>query len=147
VNGSRADASAVLDYALARSSGGEHNGAVRHRSLSIHINARLMVLIAALAISALADLRSSATAMACCARTHNRCAGVRQADDCCKRMGHGTAFSVAGTLAAVPASVLPAAIAVDFLHVTLPARHAPAADLAFARPHDPPHLHPFSLLI
>jgi hypothetical protein len=109
---------------------------------------RVLLIVTAVVASSLADLRSSTAAMACCAKTHNQCAGLRAPDDCCKGMGHATAASVAGTLSAAQPHVLPATGLVAWLPANLsPSRASSTPDLAFKRPHDPPHLHPFSLLI
>ena len=109
----------------------------------------LMVLLALAGASSDAmALRFSLGAMACCAKTHNECAGLRTPDNCCQRMGHGIGPS-ASTAPTARASLFGLTLAV------MPALAAPTAvesvrflpDPAFKRPHDPPHLHPVPLLI
>jgi hypothetical protein len=78
----------------------------------------LLLVIAATASSDLLASRFSLGAMACCAKTHHQCAGMRTADDCCQGMGHGIGATT----------------------LTLPAARA-------SDPGPAPHLHPFSLLI
>jgi hypothetical protein len=110
--------------------------------------ARILLIVTSMATGSLADLRSSTTAMACCAKTHNQCAGLSAPDDCCKRMGHATAGSLAGTLSAAQPLVLAATGVVAWLPANLTAAHGSSnVDFGFKRPHDPPHLHSFSLLI
>ena len=110
--------------------------------------ARMLLIVTSVATGSLADLRSSTTAMACCAKTHNQCAGLRAPDVCCKRMGHTTAGSRAGTLSAAQPLVLPATGVVASLPANLtPAQGSSNIDVGLKRPHDPPHLHSFSLLI
>jgi hypothetical protein len=110
--------------------------------------ARVLLVVTALATGSAADLRSSTAAMACCAKTHHRCAGLSSPDDCCKRMGHATTASLAGTLSAVQPLVVPVSGVIDWLPANvMPAQTSTHPDFSFTRPHDPPHLHPFSLLI
>jgi hypothetical protein len=99
------------------------------------------------AATAFADLQSALTAMACCAKTNYQCAGLSRADDCCQRMGH-TAGPTVGTLSSASPLLAPAAAIISAFIVELPSAPAPLIPgPAFKRPHDPPHLHPFSLLI
>ena len=121
---------------------------MKRRVAGIVALARVLLVVTSVAAGSLADLRSATAAMACCAKTDNQCAGLSAPDDCCKRMGHATAASIAGTLSAAQPLVVPAIGVV----VTLPANPASARsasnpDLAFKRPHDPPYLHSFILLI
>jgi len=121
---------------------------VQRSAIRILLLARLALIIASMFAGSLADLRSSTTAMACCAKTHNQCAGLSAPDDCCKRMGHATAGSLAGTLSAAQPLALPATGVVAWLTANLTAAHGSSnVDFALKRPHDPPHLHTFSLLI
>ena len=121
---------------------------VQRSAIRILVLARLSLIVTSLATGSLADLRSSTTAMACCAKTHNTCAGLRTPDDCCKRMGHATADSLAGTLSSAQPLVVPATVVVAWLPPNLTTVQSSSnVDVAFKRPHDPPHLHPFSLLI
>jgi hypothetical protein len=109
--------------------------------------ALLLTLTLATAASSADALRASIVAMACCAKAHHECAGVKTPDDCCRSRGH---------LVSAPPSVAPSARdGISFAAVVTPLI-APGliddsrpllADPAFKRPHDPPHLHPFPLLI
>ena len=106
-----------------------------------------MVVVAAMVVSSFADLRAAAAAMACGLKTNYACAGLSAPDDCCKHMGHTSEASAAGTLL-TPLAVGPAVqpIAREVVpEVDLPS--GDPVDGAFTRPHDPPHLHTFSLLI
>jgi hypothetical protein len=102
----------------------------------------------ACAVGELSDLRVAAAAMACCAKTDYSCAGLRTPDECCQTMGHAPAHPVAATLAgqstqpgAMVATLPPAS---QLLPVTLSTSlRLPESK----RPHDPPHLHTFSLLV
>lgn len=108
----------------------------------------VFVAASSVAASAFADLRSSATAMACCVKTHNQCAGLSTPDDCCHRMGHTVIHNVAGVAAkAQPSGLTKMAAVPGVVAVIASPRIEPNADLVFKRPHDPPHLHSFSLLI
>jgi hypothetical protein len=121
---------------------------VQRSAIRILFLARLSLIVASLATGSLADLRSSTAARACCAKTHNQCAGLSTPDDCCKRMGHTTAGSLAGTLSAAQPLVVAATGVVAWLPATLTTVQGSSnVGFAFKRPHDPPHLHSFSLLI
>jgi hypothetical protein len=126
---------------------GTHNWDVRIRVPAL-CAAMVFLLASSIAANAFADLRSSATAMACCVKTHGHCAGLNAPDNCCKRMGHTGPGSVAGTVSAAPPLVLPAIGSNALLPATLSTEPGlPVAASGFKRPHDPPHLHPFNLLI
>jgi hypothetical protein len=110
----------------------------------------ILLLAVSVGIASFADLSSSSQAMACCAKTHNQCAGLKSPEDCCKGMGHSLAGSTVATLTALKASAVngvgaavPPPTAVAFGS----GRSTAAAGVDFKRPHDPPHLHAFSLLI
>jgi hypothetical protein len=112
-------------------------------SWSAHV---LIVAIAVVAWSECAGLQARVSARACCAAKH-RCAGSAQADTCCKRMGGISSRSTLAT-GTTRAPVL----AVHLLAVQLPFSESMASShvvavAAFTRPHDPPHLHTFSLRI
>jgi len=97
----------------------------------------------------LADVFSSASAMACCAQMDYRCAGVTPPDDCCKRMGHDASRPAPSTAASTHDRGTKAPIAIvppPSITRSLESDRA-FVSAAFARPHDPPHLHAFSLLI
>lgn len=115
---------------------------MRRRSLAGVLTAAVV----ALAMTATADVQSSAGSMACCAKTHGRCAGVKTADDCCAQMTHAAprvaAVVTPGLPAIGPAATSSASVG-GFLATSTRAIAAPG----FKRPHDPPHLHAFALLI
>lgn len=124
-----------------------HNRDVRIRVRASCV-AMVFLLASSIAANAFADLRSSATAMACCKKTHGHCAGLNTPDNCCKRMGHTGAGAVAGIRSDAPPRVLPAIATVTLLPANVSSVFdLPSPDFGFKRPHDPPHLHPFSLLI
>lgn len=110
-----------------------------------------LALIVGLAVAAgdVAGARGSMTAMACCAKTHGDCAGVKAPDDCCRGMGHVVAGPTSNTPPTQPRldyPVLHAILAWTTIHS--PAASAPLfVAVNFKRPHDPPHLHAFALLI
>lgn len=92
----------------------------------------------------------SAGAMACCARVKD-CASLQAPDACCQTReqapGQGFDSTLAGprtTLSSPAIAVMPQWTADAFEWHQ--AGEWTAAD-SFKRPHDPPHLHPFSLLI
>lgn len=96
-----------------------------------------------------ARMLTSAAAMACCAKADYSCARLQTPDDCCRHGGRGMGPQVPGTAAK---TLSPEAPTVN----VLPAQAQPRAfltsvrsllDTEFKRPHDPPHLHTFSLLI
>jgi hypothetical protein len=94
----------------------------------------------------LAELRDGAAAMACCAKTDYSCAGMRAPDDCCRSMGHAAAHQTPATIE--KHQPLPMVTAMQALGPQVFASIARVAPItAFTRPHDPPHLHPFALLI
>jgi hypothetical protein len=111
--------------------------------------AAVLILSVAWASDEMADLRSAAEAMDCCAKTSYECAGFRTPDDCCNQMHQGTSGTVPSTVAAAPNPLDASMTAAPDAAVSLPTRirRVEAAALDFIRPHDPPHLHTFSLLI
>src|SRR3954451_7475882 len=116
------------------------------RRLRLRVIARTMVVVASIVVSSFADLRAAAAAMDCCLKTNYACAGLSAPDDCCKHMGHTREATAAGTLVSVPA-VGPALQ--SFAPEVVPdvdVSSRDGADGVFKRPHDPPHLHTFSLL-
>ena len=88
--------------------------------------------------------------MACCAMMHHQC-GRGNADDCCNKMKETGPSSNVATAAVAKVKIVP--VVVDAPAVlpsalsTLTSSSAAASVTAFIRPHDPPHLHPFPLLI
>lgn len=93
-------------------------------------------------------LQFSLSAMACCAKAHHQCAGLRTPDDCCQSMGQGVGASVTTPPAARVCDTGPAlAILPGVTPPTATAARAIVPSATFKRPHDPPHLHPVALLI
>jgi len=124
-----------------------HNEDVRARARA-SIGSLVLFVASSVAANAFADLQSAATAMACCAKTNYQCAGLSGPDDCCQRMGHTAGGATSSTLSSADPLVAPAAVVVPSFIVALTSAPAPPAPgPAFKRPHDPPHLHPYSLLI
>jgi hypothetical protein len=127
---------------------GGHNASVGHPATRLFVTARSVMVILAVAVSGVADLQASATAMACCAKTNYACARTSGPDDCCQHMGH----TAAATPASAPASFrlvhpivgVVAPVVIDSASSTLCSHDAIPA---FKRPHDPPHLHAHILLI
>jgi hypothetical protein len=118
------------------------------RSSTSRRRALLVLVIAAIASSDLLASRFSLGAMACCAKTHHQCAGMKTADDCCQGMGHGIG-ATATTLPAGRRSLTVPVVAI-LPAIAIPSQFtAPATPPAptFKRPHDPLHLHPVALLI
>lgn len=90
----------------------------------------------------------SADAMACCARVKD-CATLQGADVCCQTReqasGQGFDSTLAGsrTALALPAVAVTSQRTAAAFYVV--SESTPTH--SFKRPHDPPHLHPFNLLI
>jgi hypothetical protein len=117
------------------------------RRTHLRVIVKTVVVVASIAVSSFADLKAAATAMDCCLKTNYACAGLSAPDDCCQQMGHTREATAAGTLVTVPAvgpALQPSALEV-VPDVKVSFRNP--VDGAFTRPHDPPHLHTFSLLI
>jgi len=132
--------------ALVSVSSKEHNECVRTRARA-WIGSLALLAASSVAATAFADLLSALTAMACCAKTNYQCAGLSRPDDCCQRMGHAAGPTV-GTLSSASPLVVPAAVIIPgFIVAPASLFGPPSTGPAFKRPHDPPHLHPFSLLI
>jgi len=116
---------------------------------TVHLRQVFIAFITLVAASSDAvALQFSMSAMACCAKTHNECAGLSAPDDCCKGMGRG----VSATSATTP-STDHNRVAVSFAIFPAPAGWEGITAVSvspaprFKRPHDPPHLHPVPLLI
>jgi hypothetical protein len=107
-----------------------------------------MLLLVAAAANDLAAMRASARAHACCAKMRHVCAGVKSPDDCCKRMGHTAAPAPATTrtIDAVDALAIVSVVGDGTIAATARSYDAVSTD-SFKHPHDPPHLHAFTLLI
>ena len=95
----------------------------------------------------LAAFGASTTAMACCASTDYSCAGMRTPDDCCKTIQHGHGALPSSTVAGERGSVAPPAMTPPVLIAVTTIASAAAIARTITRPHDPPHLHTFTLLI
>jgi hypothetical protein len=96
----------------------------------------------------MSSMTSAAAAMACCAKTDYSCAGLSAPDTCCQRMHHAASHSTPSTAAATQA--IDGALVIAALPPTLLVRSTSAwtrVNVEFTRPHDPPHLHTYSLLI
>jgi len=108
----------------------------------------LLIVVLTTAVSDVLASQFSLSAMACCAKTRQECAGLRTPDDCCQGMGRGIGPTVTTPPAARAPGVTPTL-------AILPVITDPAPELGrvvlpsatFKRPHDPPHLHPVALLI
>jgi len=121
---------------------------------SVRLRLKAFVTVAAVvAVSSasndFARMMTSAAAMACCAKADYSCARWQPPDDCCRHMGHAMGPQVPGT-AAKPLS--PPAPTVSVVSVQAePLGFLTSVRISvfteFKRPHDPPHLHAFSLLI
>jgi hypothetical protein len=107
---------------------------------------RLLIALASVAGAPIAELQASAAAMDCCAKTNYDCAGLSAPDDCCQRMGRAT-HAIAGTVQADRDTLIILSSVAALPRLDAVTRPRDAARSAFVRPHDPPHLHSFSLLI
>jgi hypothetical protein len=108
----------------------------------------LTVITASLSTGVLSELREAAFVMECCAKAKYECAGVGTPDDCCRRMHHTSDASSPSIIRPSNAAAHDVAIvmpAIEVIAVIVTDRPVSAPD--FKRPHDPPHLHTFSLLI
>ena len=96
-----------------------------------------------------ARLAASLRAHACCMQQKRGCGHASAPDECCSRMGHTAAQPFTATIKhiATHAPLAAVTVAVHASHRAYePFRDTPARDV-FTRPHDPPHLHTFALLI
>lgn len=122
-----------------------------HRAIGSVLVAFLVLAVATAAWADCTGERTNAHAqMACCASGHHQCTKTRSADDCCKQMRDTDTSALLATTAVplvkVPVvhgviTVLSVPSANVIVTVTMPAAHD------FKRPHDPPHLHRFALLV
>jgi hypothetical protein len=92
-----------------------------------------------------AGLEFDARAMACCTHRHDCGGDLRAPDKCCEHMGHAAPAKTGTTVQIGQSAVLaPVALLSPIPTVEL----TPLVDrFGFTRPHDPPHLHTFALLI
>jgi hypothetical protein len=108
-----------------------------------------IALCAAVSVAAWADCagtRTRASAKACCANKHH-CKGSATPDDCCRKMKDGSSPSTTAIVTSQSPAAVPALVVVVQVRAR---RGTPARSLSsasFTRPHDPPHLHAFTLLI
>ena len=105
------------------------------------------ILAVALGANAAAALSASARAHRCCAKTQYTCAGLKSPDDCCQGMLHATVEPGSATitpLAPLPVDTQATTVVVQF---AVSGRSVANPADRFKRPHDPPHLHAFALVI
>src|SRR5690349_14542300 len=119
-----------------------------------HVASAVVAFVLTLAVAAVgwADCGSEWDAdaqMNCCAMMHHQC-GKGNADDCCNKMRGASPSSNVATAAVVKVSVPAVFVALDVRSaaaVAPPPTNGASWDVTIIRPHDPPHLHPFPLLI
>jgi len=108
--------------------------------------ATALLLAVALAGHEAATLAASMRAHACCARTKPACSRLGSPDECCSRRGHLSARPIAATQTPAPdLDTSPADVAI--LIPSPSSTVTPPSRGVSKRPHDPPHLHAFSLLV
>jgi hypothetical protein len=96
----------------------------------------------------MSSMTSAAAAMECCAKTDYSCAGLNAPDTCCQRMHHAAAHPTPSTAAARQGhDGAPAIVALPPVNVARSTSASELRRIEFTRPHDPPHLHTYSLLI
>ena len=111
------------------------------------------LLPAAVVCDGLIRFALSVEAYRCCASTGGECAKLSTPDECCKTQEQAASqgfTSVAPDTRVRFASDLSSALPVTAFQVArveMFERTGPSATDRFTRPHDPPHLHPFPLLI
>jgi hypothetical protein len=108
-----------------------------------------LLVVVASAANDLASMRASARAHACCAKTRFACAGRKSVDHCCRTMRHTAAQLAPAAMGSVDApevGATPAVVHIDIPALAIASFHSIDTH-AFKRPHDPPHLHTFTLLI
>src|SRR4026209_2792953 len=108
----------------------------------------LLFVMLSTAVSDVVASQFSLSAMACCAKTRQQCAGLRTPDDCCQGMGQGIGPTVTTPPAARVVGVGPALAILPVVTDPTPALGLVVLPSAtFKRPHDPPHLHPAALVL
>jgi hypothetical protein len=116
------------------------------RLFSTSVAVALCAAVSAAQWAECAGTRTRASAKACCANKQH-CKGSAIPDDCCRKMNDGRSpFTTAIVTSQSPANV-PAPVAVVQVREWLGAAARTLTAAAFTRPHDPPHLHAFTLLI
>ena len=119
---------------------------VRHRSVFGAVLLIAALLAGNISVCAAAT-RAARAEMACCKAGHRTCGQMTRAGDCCKVGQHeASGIAVAKQIDAAVVIALPASVPALFALVTDSRLNVPL-DGALKRPHDPPHLHTFSLLI
>ena len=107
----------------------------------------LTALFAGNAAVCAAAARTADAEMACCKAGHRTCGRMTSASDCCKsRQQTAPTSPVAKQVDVAVVIALPASVPALFALVTESRLDVPA-DGTWKRPHDPPHLHAFSMLI
>jgi hypothetical protein len=120
------------------------------RAISIVLAPLLALAVATAAWADCTAEQNPHAQMKCCAAMHHECGKSANPNDCCKQM-RGAGASAAVSTAAVPSIKVPVVhgvierIAAAAASVIAPSMTP--SSLEFTRPHDPPHLHPFALLI
>jgi hypothetical protein len=90
--------------------------------------------------------RTAAQEMACCKAGHRTCGRMTSASDCCKSRQITTPTLAVAKQVDVAVIALPASVPALFAPVT-ENRICQSVATTSKRPHDPPHLHTYSLLI
>ena len=102
----------------------------------------------AFAANEISDMVGGQAAMVCCAKADYSCAGLSAPDTCCRRMHHAASHPTPSTAAAANShDGLPAVALLPPVFFVGPTCGWESARVEFKRPHDPPHLHTYSLLI
>jgi hypothetical protein len=120
---------------------------VRSRVRRFFVSNSLLLVVLSITASPMADLRASAVAMACCAKTDYSCAGLSGPDDCCQHMGHAARSVTPGTVSSARPLFAATVAGLPPLIPETTTSDSVRSISAFTRPHDPPHLHSYSLLI
>jgi hypothetical protein len=124
-----------------------HNGFVPSRVRRFIVSNSLLLVVLSIVASPMADVRASAVAMACCAKTDYSCAGLSGPDDCCQHMGHAARSATPGTVSSARPLFVATVAVVPPLTIEASTSDSIRSISAFTRPHDPPHLHSYTLLI
>ena len=98
----------------------------------------------------LAQMAASSRAHACCEAMKGACAGIKAPDDCCQTPQAGVGAVPAANAPANRVAASTISVAVLSSHrsdIVAIASNSESFDVRFKRPHDPPHLHVFHLLI
>jgi hypothetical protein len=101
----------------------------------------------ATAAADLAQMALASQAQACCDAMQRACAGLSAPDDCCKTPQVAQPAGTTSTIAKALIALVAPALAPNRFTVEAVALEQRSTASAFARAHDPPHLHPLSLRI